>query len=182
MNDNWTDKLIDVHLEAPNSTEPQLGFESRLLARLAEEQTTRRRPMFWMIWASAAVATALIAIVFFARPRSNPTPVETAKVIVPEQPPRVAAPAPSTGSPTVKRAGPARPRRQIMPAVASDIRQEVFPAPFPLSEQERLAFAYLRGTPRSEVIAISHPEQELQELDELTPGPETNPTLPSFTR
>jgi hypothetical protein len=66
---------------------------------------------------------------------------------------------------------------------AVDHRQELFPAPSPLSEQERLAFAYLRGTPRAEVIAMSRPEPELpQEINQVVPGPELNRTLPSSTR
>ena len=45
MNGNWTDKLIDAHLEAQNTAEPSLGFESRMLTRLAEERSARRRPL-----------------------------------------------------------------------------------------------------------------------------------------
>lgn len=85
MNENWTEKLIDAHLEGPNSAEPQLGFESRLLARIAEQRASRKRPVLWMVWASAAVAAAIIAIVFFSRPVPKPAHVETAKNVTPPQ-------------------------------------------------------------------------------------------------
>jgi hypothetical protein len=71
-------------------------------------------------------------------------------------------------------------RRYEAVAVAVSTRQEVFPAPSPLSEQERMAFLYLRGTPRAEVIAMSRPEPELpQEINQALPGLEVNRTLPS---
>ena len=79
MNENWTEELIDAHLEEPNSAEPSVGFESRLLARVAEQRATRKRPVLWMVWASAAVAATIIAIVFFAPPVPKPAHVETAK-------------------------------------------------------------------------------------------------------
>ena len=64
MSEHWTEKLIDAHLEAPNTAEPSLGFESRLLIQVAEHRAARR-PISWMIWASAAVAAAIL--LFFAR-------------------------------------------------------------------------------------------------------------------
>lgn len=80
MNDNWTEKLIDAHLEAPNAAEPSLGFESRLLGRVAEQRAKRRSPMLWMVWASAAVVATIVAILLVARPIPHkPALVETAK-------------------------------------------------------------------------------------------------------
>jgi hypothetical protein len=58
------------------------------------------------------------------------------------------------------------------------VRQEVFPAPSPLSEQEQLALQYLRSTPRSELVAMSQSEPETpQEINQVVPGPEVNRTL-----
>ena len=79
MNENWRDKLINAHLEEPNGSEPSLGFESRLLAQVAEQRATRKRPVLWMVWASAVAAT-IVAILFVARPIPHkPALVETAK-------------------------------------------------------------------------------------------------------
>lgn len=184
MNENWTEKLIDAHLEAPNAVESSLGFESRLLAQVAERRATRRSPAFWMVWASTAAVAAVIAIVLFTRPvAQKPAPVETAKTSTPAQSMPAGA-VPSVGrSPLVARRNVPKQRRDEGVAVAVNARQEVFPAPAPLSEQERMAFAYLRGTPRSEVIAMSRPEPELpQEINQAIPGPEVNRTLPSSTR
>lgn len=96
MNEHWTEKLIDTHLEAPNTAEPSLGFESRLLAQVAERRTTKRRPVFWMIWAPPALTAAIVAIVFFTRlAPQKPALVETAKVTTPQ-------PASSMVSPKVR--------------------------------------------------------------------------------
>lgn len=84
MNENWTEKLIDAHLQEPNIAEPRPGFESRLLAQVAERRATRRSPAFWMVWAStAAVAAVIIAIVFFVQPVPKPLQVQRAKVVAP---------------------------------------------------------------------------------------------------
>jgi hypothetical protein len=40
--------------------------------------------------------------------------------------------------------------------IAATPRQEIFPAPSPLSEQEKLLLRYLAGTPHEEVAAQSH--------------------------
>jgi hypothetical protein len=185
MNENWTEKLIDAHLEAPNTADPSLGFESRILAQLADQRATLKRPVLWMVWASAAVAVTIIAILFFARPvPKKPARVESAKATAPARSvPAVAvphvdrSPLAATGRSALK-----QPRHEAV-AAAVNVRQEVFPAPSPLSEQEQLAFAYLRGTPRSEVIAMSRPDPELpQEINQAIPGPEVNRTLPSSTR
>jgi hypothetical protein len=149
-----------------------------MLTRLAEERSARRRPMFWMLWASAAVAAAIISIVFFARPVPKPAHVATAKTVAPVQP----APAvPRYDAPTrviaTHRSAPKQQRQKAM-AIAGNVRQEVFPAPGPLSEQEQLALQYLRRTPQSELVAMSRPEPEPpQEINQAVPGPEVNRTL-----
>ena len=93
----------------------------------------------------------------------------------------------SSGPPT--RAGVARDGVEAPPAVhanktpgpviamiAPDIRQEVFPSPAPLSEQERLLLGYLAGTPQEEVIAQSRQERPLiDETSEGQPSPEIQP-------
>lgn len=178
MNENWTEKLIDVHLEEPNTAEPSLGFESRLLARVAEQRAARKRPVFWIVWASAAVAAVIIAIAFLNRPVAQKAQrMDTAKVVAPAQPSAVTPTAVTAESVVAKR--PIAPKwRHEVTTAAVNARQEVFPAPSPLSEQERLAFAYLRATPRSEVIAMSRPEPEVpHEINQAVPGPELNRTL-----
>ena len=180
MNEHWTERLIDAHLEAPNTAEPSLGFASRVLAQVADQRAARRGPLFWMMGASAAIAAAIIAIVFFARPVPKPAQVETAKVVVPAQPPTVTLPKVGPGPASVTERSAPRQSRHDAVATAMPARQEVFPAPSPLSEQEQMAFAYLRGTPRSEVIAMSRPEPELpQEINQAVPGPDVDRNRPS---
>src|SRR5258708_12720478 len=50
------------------------------------------------------------------------------------------------------------------PEVA-EVKQEVFPSPTPLTEQEKLLLQYLRATPREEVVAQSHPDNPVHAFD-----------------
>ena len=64
----------------------------------------------------------------------------------------------------------------VLAVVAPDTRQEIFPSPTPLSEQEKLLLGYLAGTPQQEVIAQSRPERPvIDESLEGQPAPEVQP-------
>jgi len=47
----------------------------------------------------------------------------------------------------------------------AEVKQEVFPSPTPLTEQEKLLLQYLRKTPREEVVAQSHPDKPVEVFD-----------------
>jgi hypothetical protein len=117
------------------------------------------------MWAAAAVATAAILVaIYFSRPQSRapqivqhprqqeaPSPVEQRG---PAPGPKVNASGqtpPSGGTQRVQNT--ADSTRQVVA-----IRQEVFPSPSPLSEQEKLLFRYMARTPREELVSQSHPD------------------------
>lgn len=61
--------------------------------------------------------------------------------------------------PNVNLQRPKSPPEQLQVASDADLRQEVFPTPVPLSEQEQLMLRYLRGTPREEVASHAHEDE-----------------------
>ena len=55
------------------------------------------------------------------------------------------------------------------PIAVVDVRLEVFPAPTPLSDQERLLMQYLASTPKEEVAAQSHSDKPEETLEAPVP-------------
>jgi hypothetical protein len=89
-------------------------------------------------------------------------------------------PRPGRGSTRVERPAPPRPallsqrvarpksqselRPRSLPQWTEEPRQEQFPAPAPLSQQERLLLSYVRGTPSPEPLSFHDPEQLKRDL------------------
>lgn len=163
--DKELDALLDSALARYSAMTPRPGLETRILARVQEAAASEKPAWRDRRWLLAAAGVAVAAMVLFAslssfhegtfhheqtaeksRPRTNGTaaPVTTAHV----EPRRVA---------------PERRFRRTSPPESlrvSEARKPVFPAPEPLSEQERLLLRYLQDTPREEIIAQSHPDSE----------------------
>lgn len=158
-NEKRMDEMLDSLLAAYSDVEPRPGLETRLIAQLRAEaeMKTARRPMFFWLWTSSAVAAFAVVLiaVYVLRPGDMPQPPAIPVAGVPHLP--VATP--SNGhSPTVKE--PWRPAATVEPAViAEDVRKEVFPTPTALSPQEQLLLKYLARTPREEVAAQSHMDE-----------------------
>jgi len=192
MNENWTDKLIDAHLEAPNIAEPSLGFESRLLAHVAEQKATRRRPMFWLMWASAAAAVMIAAMVLSRQNVQMPAPVGTAKIAAPlpsavsrsanaTSPllPRRTASLPRTAVPLVEVAN--QPAQFFAPAVEDGFFRATvasatnFPSVSPLSDQEQMLVAMVSRMTGQQQRALAE-KLEASRIPESLPesGPESS--------
>jgi hypothetical protein len=170
--DRKLDKMLDGLLSAYSAAEPRPGLETRILANL-KEASARKSAWRWgfgWVWAGAATAAALAILltVYFSRPQRR----LGAPQIVQHAPQRESQPSPASQ----EESGPApagsaksqsgRQQRQqlakLQPAQAHNVtvvRQEVFPSPSPLSDQEKLLFLYLAGTPREELVAQSHPDE-----------------------
>lgn len=141
------DILLDAALQNYSRVEPPPGLEQRIQAGL--EAAVRRVPHLawsgWMLPAGAA-AVAFAALLFFAlRPPAPPAapPAQVAKTA--PAAPAVSAPvAPMAAAPSISR----RPRAGEPSAEAATLpRRQRFPAPAPLSEQERLLLLYLQAAP-----------------------------------
>jgi len=114
------------------------------------------------LWAAAAVAAAIIVAAVFIGGRQH---VKQPPVVVKTTPTPVQLQATQPGLPEVVPANPEHRRRKaaVAPGVEStrlesaslplDRRPAIFPTPTPLSEQEKLMFAYLASTPKEEVVA-----------------------------
>jgi hypothetical protein len=183
-NDHKLDEMLDAMLSAYSSVEPRPGLETRIVAGVKEQaaKSTARWGFRWT-WAFAALATAALAVAVYVsriqthraepqlatRPQQpeNSAPVWSIRS---SSPPKVTASHPSTRRHTTPTARSTRPSADQVIA----IKQDVFPSPSPLSEQEKLLFRYLAHTPRAEIIAQSHPDpgNEGEENDSRNSRPE----------
>lgn len=153
------EELLDSMLSRYSAVEPRPGLETRVIARIAAADCPRSHGgvLRWL-WAGATAA-AVVAIVvagFFARPAARPVPAPDTTQM---QPPPVSgaptAPIPHSNSQPRQVS---RMRRPLPQRSTVAVRQEVFPTPVPLSEQEALLLRYLSRTPRQELIVQSHPD------------------------
>ena len=147
------DTLLDAGLARYSSAEPRPGLENRILAGLRAQP----QPSRWLDWrragALATAAVALVIVILFFRQPPPPMPPQTAT-----SRPAPVAPAPPTPTPPV--AQPPRTAKASAPRSLSPVQQarvesprlETFPAPAPLSEQERLLLLFARQTPQEAVL------------------------------
>ena len=165
MNPKERERLVDSVLDrafGPQPVEPRPGLEERILANLSAQQQERRRWRQW-IWVPALAAAAVLAIVIGMRlmHRETATPVQVRHTVeTPKQ--EVAVKPEIPARPAIE--PPARDGRGIRPVAARPVtvakvepsmpRMEVFPAPVPLTDQERLLLALVRRQrPEAELLA-----------------------------
>jgi hypothetical protein len=164
MNENEIEKKVDrwldaalAHYSQADEAEPRLGLEARVLATLQADRREReqnRYPWPWRLMLAAGLAIVLVVVVARAPWRSVPGTLSTPSVKTAggattgrqlrPQPP-VAAEMTSHPNPGVSVR---RTRAHFL--VVSDTpapRLAQFPAPRPLSEQERLLVALMNNTP-----------------------------------
>ena len=145
------DKLLDAGLARYSSAEPRPGLENRILAGLRAQP----QPSRWLDWrwagalATAAAAVLVLAVFFLRQPLPEPPPPSIATV--PALPPTVPAP-PVSQPPAAAKPATRRTQTQVQQARAEDPRLDTFPAPAPLSEQERLLLLFARQTPKEAVL------------------------------
>jgi len=202
-NDRKLDEMLDGLLSEYSAAQPRPGLEMRILANLREqsaaakdESTPRvwRWNFAWMrvgmmrvgIWAGAAMATAAILLAIYL---SRPSQQTRAPQIV-QHSPQQEAPRPVQQKNLAGQDGQAGnqlPDQRLEELVKKKtvkntmvaerqvaVRQEVFPSPSPLSDQEKLLFRYLARTPREELVGQSHPDPPA-ELSDGNDSKESNP-------
>ena len=177
--DQHLDEMLDSLLASYSTAEPRPGMETRILASVRERQKFRRLGFTWL-WASAGTAAAVLIVIalLFNHSTTLPKPPVTAGTI--SAPHIDSTTAPSNVTMHAPRKTPAPPVQER--AVEADVRQEVFPTPVPMSDQERLLLQYLRATPREEVIAQSHidPPPEITD-DDQSFKPVSKPGIQQFS-
>ncbi len=197
--DRKLDEMLDGLLSEYSAAQPRPGLETRILANLREQSAAvkdKSSPRVWRwnfawtrvgIWAGAAMATAAILLAIYL---SRPAQQKSAPQIV-QQAPQKEVPGPvQQKNPAGQdvHAGNQLPdqRREelvkkktvkntmVAERQVAVVRQEVFPSPSPLSDQEKLLFRYLARTPREELVGQSHPDPPA-ELPDGSGSKESNP-------
>jgi hypothetical protein len=146
--DQWLDRALPQYGQA----EPRVGLEGRLLANLRAEQTpvAKRRP--W--WAAPVAAAAFVIIgvgIFLATGyRGNrkeiagvPRTVATQhqRSVLSDRKPAVLADLKVQKRPVPQ-------RQTALAAEPGEPKQQQFPAPRPLSEQEKMLTRYVQESPK----------------------------------
>ena len=176
--DRMLNRLIDSAL-AGQHVEPREGLEQRILANLRAQPALR--PWWRWMWVPAVVAAALLLIaglrvIRTSEPRSKPVIVEKAPpaVTTPQAPVMVAGrPAPHPA-----------PRRVVATAATPSLpRQQTFPSPAPLSEEETMLLALLRRNRAEAVLVAQTQESERERIQKYietgqAPEPKPEPAQP----
>ncbi len=150
MNDRgerqFEDELVEAALRERANAQPRAGLEERLLASIE----ARRAPRFVRVprwaWAFAAGAVAVVVVAFTVRHRVSLVPGQS-------EPPTTAIQTTKPGKLAISHPLVAR----VPPPAANSktVRLAVFPAPRPLSAQEKLLLAYVRKGRLAESLAES---------------------------
>jgi len=182
MNREEHERMVDRVLNealAPQEIEPRAGLEQRILANLRAQPEPR--PWWRWPWVPAVVAV-VIALAVGLR-MTDLTPPVKPPVVVERQPsiapaPKI-APAPAVRAHVRPRLG--SPATLVIAASVTPPeppRQDVFPSPEPLSEQERLFYQFVRQSPREAVqVAQMQAVERIrsQQFMETGGAPETAP-------
>src|SRR6185437_7681488 len=146
--DKQLDQLLDSMLSQYAAEEPRPGLETRVLARIAESRHEGKVNVWrWLLLGAGAAAIAAVVIALLVPTYSRPRPMA----------PTISQSQPQKSSIQARLANPgnrvpvqivAHRKSLIHRARAVEVRQDVFPSPEPLSEQEKLMLRYLSATPR----------------------------------
>ena len=183
MSEEPVEKLLDAGLARYSAAEPRPGLEQRILAGLrAQPQSSRWLDWRWAGAFATAAAALVIAILFFRQPPPPEMPPQTASTPAPvARPPEAAAP-PVVRPPTVVKGTTRRAQARVEQARTEMPRLETFPAPAPLSEQERLLLRFVQRQPHEALLvaqARGRPSEPLDiaplpQIDDLVKKPEAN--------
>ena len=175
------DKILDASLASYNrAAEPRAGLEDRILANLRSQpiaETSRWFSWQWMSAGAIAVAAVVLVAVLLlpkSQRQQGPLTISSNKssapnvAVSPRNPTLRGKAAKGWGTPTVivkhyaSAGNSARPQQVAVAAAVPHL--DVFPAPTPLSSQERMLLSYVRRTPREVMVAVSE-EQQLHEQE-----------------
>jgi len=179
------EKQLDAALDAAlahynRDAEPRVGLEDRILANLRTQPLAQKPRWLSWRWMTAAAITAIVLIAILLTPRTQPKPspnpitaaANNAKTSTVQNAPKIVA---SKVTPMKRRSAKSKPAKETItpsPQLAAVPHQPVFPAPAPLSQQERMLLSYVRRTPETVLIAVSeeqqlHEQQWMQEMEQL---------------
>jgi hypothetical protein len=184
--DKMLDEILDSGLAEYSQVEPRPGLENRILAGLASDERAVKWNWRWVV----AFAAACIVIALLVAPREKKRVPAVARTPTEKTEATTTASLPKSASvPRVRNTTNRNLRRFKTVATAPKpvvavAKQPVFPAPSPLSEQEKSLFAYLRKTPYQELVQNSKPDEPRveSEINQVMPGREKFPDRDSNSR
>jgi hypothetical protein len=135
------DNLLNEALREYSSREPRPGLEQRVLHRIHAAGPPRRFPR-WVFAIPALACIVLLAAIFWSRRVPKLRPIEVAHAVV------------KTSAPEVPPAPP-EPPRHIVWGRTRYPKQPQFPAPTPLTPEERALLTLVKRAPKEarEVLA-----------------------------
>lgn len=157
------DRWLDEGLSRYADVEPRPGLESRMLALLASEQPAPRT----ISWLALAFSTAALAGLLLLWLRPALQPVSGPDMRWTAQLPPVPLSLQHTTLPTAAARRSEGPRNvTVAPARhGMEAKQERFPSPSPLSEQEKMLVRFVENFPRKAAL-VAQTQAELYQQDE----------------
>ena len=138
------DSMLDDALACYSGAEPLAGLEERVLHRVRASELTRRRPFRWVCAFALAAALVLVAIVMKTPRYATPKPGEIARTEIPP----LAGPAANVEQPRIaSQQRHSRVAARRAPSPSSLPKQEHFPAPAPLTSEERALRSFVERDP-----------------------------------
>ena len=165
--DEKLEKWLDDALANYSDAEPQWGFEQRILAKVRAQEEPRRRWMrFWIpVLAAVAVAVVIAALVRVQVTHGVPQPERNTTASGTTKSPTIAPPSVRLSpAPNLSADKAAVPRVRVAARFRKSVeqlpRQAAFPAPTPMTAEERALMAIARRAPReAEKVATAEQEQ-----------------------
>jgi hypothetical protein len=175
------DDMLDSLLANYSSAEPRPGLETRILANLQGAAGNKSSAGWWnfkWIWAGMVGAAIIVAAVLISGRNRVAPPTNVIVKTSPAPQPEIQPHAPIAPQDMAK-----IPRHK--PPMSSAVQQNtthalserpaIFPTPVPLSEQERLMFAYLENTPQEIIVAQLPRNNDQKESEEFWADREPSP-------
>jgi hypothetical protein len=160
----FVDELLRASLRHCAGAEPRPGLEGRVLAGVrARQQVARRRQAWaWAVGLAGVAAMVTLLVIYWPRPQPPPSPVAA------KAPEILSAPAVAKVAPPMQPILPHRRQRTAAPSRV-DKRPQQFPAPHPLSEQERLLVAYAQSLQGSSPPSLRMEDENAEHDLEIPP-------------
>ncbi len=158
------ERWLDDALADYGRAEPRIGIEGRVLARLSLEQERSHRSLWW--GACALASAALVVVVAWwsghpGRKQVSESPVARLQVKAPESGRGVRSVGTNQGRAVQRRReSTGKANRGTAP------RQEQFPSPSPLTDQEKMLARYVRDFPEKAAL-VARAQTEFHRQNEL---------------
>jgi hypothetical protein len=164
------DRWLDAALPHFSEADPRVGLEARVLATLASDRREREQNRYrwpWRLALAAALAAVVIVVIARAPWRSGQPPVVTERPTTPGAPAGTESPPPVvtgvTSNPALGTNGRRNnPHLRAVVGGAPAPRLAQFPAPRPLSEQERLLVALVDNSSSEQLAQDAALQQRLR--------------------